>query len=69
MGAANQQERVDMKLGSREHLDYCDRQQESCKVATSDESLTVMDRVGAQIGELDWMAAIEMEKEAGRWCI
>jgi hypothetical protein len=58
-----------MKLGSREHLDYCARQQESCKVATSDESLTVMDRVGAQIGELDWMAAIEKENEAGRWCI
>jgi hypothetical protein len=62
-----------MKLGSREHLEYCAQQAESCKVATSDESLTVMDRVGAQIGELDWMVAIKKETETrftpGPWTV
>ncbi len=46
-----------------EHVAFCDAQSALCREATCNESLTLMDRVGAQLGELDWITAADMARE------
>lgn len=49
-----------------EHIRYCAEQAAICLEATCDESLSAVERLGAQIGELDWRAeqwALEQMEE------
>lgn len=52
------------RMKSREYrIKFYERQAESCRRATSDESLSLADRWGAQLGEVDWLTAAAMESE------
>ena len=48
----------------KDELSHCVTQAALCAAASCDESLTTMDRVGATIGELDWLSEkLAVEKE------
>lgn len=49
-----------------ERIRYCAAQAAICLEATCDESLSAVERLGAQIGQFDWMAeqwALEQMEE------
>lgn len=41
----------------------CEREIEACRNTSGDTTLTLTDRVGAQLGELDWMVARQLLDE------
>lgn len=52
------------RMKSKEYrIRFYERQAESCRRATADESLDLADRWGAQLGECDWLTAKAMEGE------
>lgn len=44
-------------------IEFCERQIERCYRATCDETLSPSDRLGAQMGEVDWMVAKQIAEE------
>jgi hypothetical protein len=46
-----------------DQLARCDREIERCRAATGDASLSMSERWGAQMGEVDWMVAKQMAEE------
>lgn len=51
-----------IKNNTVQHIALCDKYAEDCRQATSDESLGANERLGAQMGELDWLMARENSK-------
>lgn len=47
----------------KDHIARCEREIEACRQASGDTALSLTDRVGAQLGELDWIVARQLLEE------
>lgn len=50
-------------MTAEEHIAFCEREAARCAQASGDESLSLMERCGAQLGELDFLTAAELSRE------
>lgn len=46
-----------------DHIARCEREIDACRQASGDTARTLTDRVGAQLGELDWIVAKQLLEE------